>query len=325
MISLSEHIEYLIRRHDCVIVPGWGAFVANYQSARIDAESKQMLPPSRSVGFNSALTHNDGLVASSIARRSGITYDNAVEAIAHEVNALRHQLETDGEIAIGRLGIFHRNENGTAIFEPSKATDSKFYGLSAIKAIPLIDLAKQEQEDDSSGENTRDVFYLPISRNIFKVAASIALIIGLGLTLSTPIMRDDNSTFASVATPTITKVQEFKLTERNNAELFISMPDCSVAETIIDIEPTKLSVVDTSVATTIRLNESDPYCLVVASHATRQQAEKQIAGNPNLRILESGGRFRVYAATGKSIDEARQPLNQSDFANNYPDAWVCRR
>lgn len=325
MISLSEHIEYLIRRHDCVIVPGWGAFVASYQSARIDAESRQMLPPSRSIGFNSALTHNDGLVASSIARQSGISYDKAVEEIAHEVNSLRHQLETDGEIAIGRLGIFHRNESGTAIFEPNKAVDTKFFGLSAIKAIPVMDLAKQEQEEDSSEENTRDVFYLPISRNIFKVAASIALIIGLGLTLSTPIMRDDNSTFASVATPTISKVQEFKLAERDDAELFISMPDHTEAEAIIDIKPTSSPVVETTTTASIRLNESDPYCLIVASHATRQQAEKQIAGNPDLRILESGGRFRVYAATGTSIDEARQPLNQSEFANNYPDAWVCRR
>ena len=34
--SITRHIEYLILRHDCVIVPELGAFIAQYSPARID-------------------------------------------------------------------------------------------------------------------------------------------------------------------------------------------------------------------------------------------------------------------------------------------------
>ena len=320
MNSLSGHIEYLIRRNDCVIVPGWGAFVANYQPAHISADNCSILPPSRSIGFNPALTHNDGLIASSIVRQAGVSYDNAVETISREVNTIRHQLEHDGEIAIGRLGIFRKNDEGTSTFEPYATADNQFYGLRAIEVTPLLTSGHSSENGKvtDSVSTRRDVFYLPISRNIFKAVASLALLIGLGITLSTPILKDDNSLYAGVATIATTTTLQPKVIDtprQADAELFISIPD--IDETT--------SIVSTDNSSDIRLNDTDRYCLIIASHATRAQAEKQIAGDPDLRILESGKRFRVYAATGNTIDEARLPMQSPDFAQKYPDAWVCRR
>ena len=76
MITICEHIEYLLRNHDCVIVPGWGAFIAQYQPASF-TEDGQMLPPSRLIGFNASISHQDGLLASSVMRREKISYDAA--------------------------------------------------------------------------------------------------------------------------------------------------------------------------------------------------------------------------------------------------------
>ncbi len=330
MISLSEHIEYLIHRHDCVIVPGWGAFVANYQPARIDADTHCIVPPSRHIGFNPALTHNDGMIASSIVRQRGITYDNAVEIISEEVNTIRHQFNFDGEVAIGRIGIFKKSDEGSTIFEPYQTSDNEFYGLQPIKATPLLAIAKDEKsEDNDEATNHRDVFYLPISRNIFKIAASIALLIGLGFTLSTPIIKDNDSNYAGVATVSTPKAKTVEIVDRNDAELFIALPDTTdsmaIADTTEVVSSKAIANEITATDDNIRLNDNDNYCLIVASHATRQQAEKQIAGNPDLRILESGGRFRVYAATGNSIAEARAAMSNSEFAQKHPDAWVCRR
>ncbi len=316
MNTLSRHIEYLVRKHDCVIVPGWGAFVASYQSAHIDTDNFCITPPSRNIGFNPALTHNDGLIAASIVRQTGISYDNAVDMISREIDTIRHQLDNDGEIAIGRIGIFRKNAEGTASFEPYAIADNEFFGLHSIEATPL--LAQQAQKattKESSKATRRDVFYLPISRNIFKVAASLALLVGLGFTLSTPILKDENSLYAGVATVATTiQAKPIEITQRADAELFISIPN---------IEETTSTIIEASAAT--RLDESDRYCLIVASHATRAQAEKQVADNPHLRILESGNRFRVYAATGNTIEEARQAMDSPEFAQKYPDAWVCRK
>ncbi len=77
MIDLTAHIEYLLMNHDCVVAPGLGAFLAHETPARYDSESGQFMPPTRSLGFNQALTINDGLLAESVARRCGISLDSA--------------------------------------------------------------------------------------------------------------------------------------------------------------------------------------------------------------------------------------------------------
>ena len=69
-------------RHDCVVIPGWGAFIANCSPARYDADREVMERPHRSIGFNASVSHNDGLLAQSLLRREGMDYDEAMRFIA---------------------------------------------------------------------------------------------------------------------------------------------------------------------------------------------------------------------------------------------------
>ncbi len=181
MNVLIRHIEYLILRHDYATVPVGELFIANYQPARVDSEFGCIFPPCRTVGFNASLTHSDGLLTSSIARGNGITYDNASALIAEEVNAMRHALESGESITFGRLGSFSLNDEGSIVFEPATATNTapNYTGLIAVKAVDLAETLKKRNESAS-------VYYVPVSRNILKIVASIALLIGLGFMLSTP-------------------------------------------------------------------------------------------------------------------------------------------
>ena len=77
MLTIVRHIEYLLEHNDCVVVPGFGAFIGNIQSAKEDTTG-QLLPPCRVLGFNNAITHNDGVLANSIMRRDGVSYEKAV-------------------------------------------------------------------------------------------------------------------------------------------------------------------------------------------------------------------------------------------------------
>lgn len=343
MVSFCDHIEYLIGRHDCVVVPGWGAFVAQCQPAHIDAESATIYPPKRVIGFNPAICHNDGLLVTSVMRREGATYDNALRQVDEEVRAMRCQLDADGEVAVGRLGLLRRNGDGTPMFLPAEddVVSGRFYGLAPVKAVPLLQAAREEAAVDDA-EKGGDVIYLPISRNIFKIAASIALILGLGFALSTPvIVNREADNYASIASvPTVTPSIEVR--QRADAELFISIPGddaAPAASTVPVVQPTT-DIAKSSVAkprqeaeavtakepkAAIRLDDSDPYCLVVASHATMEQARKQVAGRSDLHILESGGRYRVYVATGRTTAQAKLPMGDSAFAARYPGAWVCKR
>ena len=75
----------------------------------------------------------------------------------------------------------------------------------------------------------------------------------------------------------------------------------------------------------LRFDENDRYCLVVASLATQEEAERFIARNSKLQlgVLPKDGRYRVYAATGTTAAGAQSAA--AELADRYPDAWVCRR
>ena len=314
---LIRHIEYLILRHDCVTVPGWGAFIANYQPARVDSEFGCIFPPCRTVGFNASLTHSDGLLTSSIARGNGITYDNASALIAEEVNAMRHALESGESITFGRLGSFSLNDEGSIVFEPATATNTApdYTGLIAVKAVDLAETLKKRNESAS-------VYYVPVSRNILKIVASIALLIGLGFMLSTPIIQDEANYAGIATTMNVTKpAPDYTVP---SPELSIALPDPATSRGTFTPAVTTAQQPAAPTATTKPMR----YFLVVASLPTRKAADEYIAHSADrdsLSVLESGGRYRVYIAAGATYSDAFNKLGANGYGDRYPDAWVCKR
>lgn len=76
---------------------------------------------------------------------------------------------------------------------------------------------------------------------------------------------------------------------------------------------------------TVRMNASDRYCLVVASLPSMALAEKFVSENKdaNLAILDIDGKYRVYAATGNTINEAIKGKDVAEIGGRFADAWVC--
>ena len=93
MSLVIEHLEYLLLRHDCVTLPGIGAILVRYQAARFaPADEYLMLPPSRQLAFNAALSESDGLLESSVSRKSGVSFEVARDMVADDIASLRAQL-----------------------------------------------------------------------------------------------------------------------------------------------------------------------------------------------------------------------------------------
>ena len=59
-MSIFKHIVDLLYNNDCVILPGFGAFVLKNKSAF--RKGDEFFPPSKYVSFNSMLKENDGLL-----------------------------------------------------------------------------------------------------------------------------------------------------------------------------------------------------------------------------------------------------------------------
>ena len=86
MIELERHIEILLLRNDCVIVPGLGGFIASHIPATYDERDCLFLPPQRTLGFNPKLNINDSLLVQSYTEAYDISYPDAQNRISGEVN-----------------------------------------------------------------------------------------------------------------------------------------------------------------------------------------------------------------------------------------------
>lgn len=322
MINVAQHIEYLLMHHDCVVVPGFGAFMINRESARYDSLSQTFLPPSLSLGFNPEVRHNDALLIGSISRRESISLDAARSELDTEMASMRYQLQLNGEIAFGNLGIFHPGSTSDApVFTPS--TDSlplrACAGLMPIAVKPLAeDAVVAEPTIDEADEREPVVIPLPL-----KIVASIvAVMVGLGVLYSTTsLVNSPKVNFASLDSGIgthIERVIDSTVSVSREILLNIATPPAESSNSANETA---------SVATAVNgeRNQIGRYLLVVGSFPSRTLAERHISevGDPTLSIIEMDGNYRIYAASASRINDARSLA--SSLSPRYPSVWVCRR
>ena len=121
MNELSRHIEILLLSNDCVIVPGFGGFVAHHKVAEYDMEEKTFYPPQRVLGFNSQLVLNDSLLVQSYAEAYDLSYPEALRKIENEVEEIKQQVEIEGEYKFRGIGTVSKTAEGYYDFEPCVA------------------------------------------------------------------------------------------------------------------------------------------------------------------------------------------------------------
>lgn len=131
MIQIQRHIEILLLAHDCVIVPGFGGFIAHQEDAHYDEDDRLWLPPFRTLGFNPQLTLNDSLLAQSYVEAYDMSYPDALRQIEGEVEELKGVLHTEGAYEMDGVGTLSINIEGNIEFEPCEAgiLSPELYGL----------------------------------------------------------------------------------------------------------------------------------------------------------------------------------------------------
>src|SRR5690625_2225885 len=93
MMDIVNHINELLFRYECVIIPGFGAFLTHHQSAYVDAQTDAFMTPTKTLSFNRQLQTNDGLLAAHLAKTYEVTYQEALQAVREQVQIWTAQLE----------------------------------------------------------------------------------------------------------------------------------------------------------------------------------------------------------------------------------------
>ena len=130
---IEDYIKDLLYRYDCVIIPNFGGFVTNKISAQIHKDSNTFYPPTKQIGFNVNLIHNDGLLANYIASSENISFDQATSKIKVTVSQWNKLIKTTS-LHIKNIGSFSLNEKNQLIFKPTSKTNylKSSFGLTPV-------------------------------------------------------------------------------------------------------------------------------------------------------------------------------------------------
>lgn len=138
-MNLAKEISFLLYKHNCVILPGFGAFLLREKAAERNEVAKYALPKQKVVTFNRQITNNDGLVANYISTKHGCTYELGLKKIDTYTRSLWDVLKTKRNVEVAEIGTFYYTQEDKLVFVPYHSVnfDSASYGLPKLRLKTL--------------------------------------------------------------------------------------------------------------------------------------------------------------------------------------------
>lgn len=311
MISMIEHIEYLMLSNDCVVVPGFGAFIAQYTSSNNCAQNSTFTSPKRSISFNASINHNDGLLANSIAKKALIPYAEALKQIEKSTTICRQALSDGSEVPFGRLGFFISNAEGHIEFIPfhHELANDDFFGLQSFSFPTLAERNAQVATEETVSETYSDPEINIGRRNWFshkavQIAASIVMLVCLTFALSTPIIVDKPThQLATLNVPTPT------------------MPKHKVVKT----EEISLQKQVEAASEKKEANSNGRYAIIICSLKKQSQVAQYFQENKDINpanVIKKNGYYMIYFNRGDNYQELVKEAKQ--MPKPYTEFWITQ-
>ena len=307
-MKIEQYISQLLYRYQCVTVPGFGAFLTEFQSAQLDENSHSFYPPKKMVSFNPFIKNNDGLLANHLAEAEKISYEIAVNIIQNEVSHWKIKIQEFGSFSVKNVGDFSLNSEKNIVFVPLDQINylTASFGLSSFVS-PLVKREVYKKEVQQLEEKTPIIFTPEKKKNysVLKYAAVFLLAAGITGTFGYKYYENQIAQETLIVETNVQKKVNQKIQE---ATFYISNP---------------LPEVTLTVAT-----EKLPYCVVAGAFRIESNAEAQYE-----RLLKLGfkkakrlapnkhGLFPVLYGSYSTYTEAHQAMKDIQKLDNK-DAWL---
>lgn len=330
MIGLERHIEILLLSNDCVIVPGFGGFMAHYVPSHYDDADGMFLPPLRTLGFNPQLTMNDSLIAQSYAEYYDISYPEALHRIENEVDELRQHLRNEGRYELRGIGTLSMNDEGNVEFEPFEAglLTPELYGLGGfemplqkVESAPSATTVNEPTahrkartvaliSENEQGEKVVSV-KMSLLRNIAAAAITIvALFLIPAPTGEVPANAPVNHTESSLLPPGI----------------ILEKPSVKTTQELSATHKTAQQPAAKPSATTAP-KAATYWCLVLCSHVSKENAKALTAqlkgeGFADARVHQGAESVKVVYGHYATQENAYAALRDLRANSHFKDSWV---
>jgi hypothetical protein len=136
---VANYIKELLFEQDCVVIPDFGGFIANYVSAEIHPIRHSFSPPRKSIAFNEMLRLNDGLLASYVAQREGVSREDALLKIKDFLVQVWDELRLKKKYRLEEVGTLFLTLEQKIQFEPENRINyfNDSFGLPELLFKPI--------------------------------------------------------------------------------------------------------------------------------------------------------------------------------------------
>lgn len=328
MIDLGRHIEVLLLDNDCVVVPGLGGFVAHHVGARYDERDGSYLPPMRTLGFNTKLNVNDSLLAQAYMETYDISYPEAAQRIADEVDEIRRQIDTEGFYEFEGIGTLTTTNGDNYEFEPCEAgiLTPELYGLYSLN---IADLKSTGGSMRNRGHVTTGI-----------LAAAAAIIIFIIFVLSPRMDSDGNETNTLKAEwkSPVEWISDIKISlpswlqgnaptnERETEEEQPAVENTAVTQKDTIAKPVEQSQTEEET----KAEENIPYytivlaCRVSTKNANAFAEQMTNDGYENVVVMGEGKDLKVIYGRFETEGKAYSTLNRLHSRRPFVEAWVYK-
>ena len=180
-MQIDSYISDLLYRYECVILPDFGAFLTQYQSAQIQENTLAFNPPKKKLSFNSQLLDTDGLLANYIAQTEMIPHEQASSKIASYVRKLWDGLHLGETQELKNIGSFSLSADNNLLFEPTYHFNylTSSFGLSSFTTQTVAREVYKEQV--TALEEKAPIAITPERRNTGWLKYAAIALIGLSI------------------------------------------------------------------------------------------------------------------------------------------------
>jgi hypothetical protein len=357
-LKVENYIGELLQMHDCVIVPSFGGFIANYAPARI-TERNTFSPPSKNIAFNINLKNNDGLLVNHIAVAENIPFNDALNIINNQVIDWNDALNNGKTISIKNVGKIYFDKDLNLQFQSVKSD----YFL--LESFGLVEFNSPVIKRDSSYKKIEKQFKdrpaIKQTTTGFKWKKTIITLFSIPLLAAMAILPHQNELFykLSLEYSTLNPFNQLELPKyqprvniesevevENISESFIDAPETSV--TIIETQAPNYSSIDypfeavpkfdLELKEDVIINEAKSTvkssaesaqqffiiggCFSKEENAAKFALELQSAGHSASIADQHKGLYRVAFGNYSSMSEAAAAL--SNLQSEHKGAWILK-
>lgn len=353
-MKVDKHISELLYEHNCVIVPNFGGFVANYTPAKIHPTQHTFTPPSKNIVFNKNLIINDGLLANHIANTTKKSYPEAIHSIGHFVSSANSQLKNGEKVTIEAVGTLHLDVERNIQFTPS-ATNYLLdaFGLTQFQspAIKRDTIGKRIEKEFKDRDAIPSEKKKTNIKRIVAAAILIPFIFGMiWIPLQTNLLKNVNysnlNPFASKETTKVVVVKrpvahKLKVKTNPNVSLPTSIdrvrgpiyvatsavqpvtPTLAESKTAVDVKADNTKVaVNNSLETGDLKFHLITGCFQIEENAINFVASLNKQNIPASIIGKRNGLFVVSCGDYSTRKDALQNLDQLKISQ--PNAWLLK-